>query len=89
MKVEFLSSFSKDLDRLNDSEIQSTVAGIILHCERASSLKEIPHIKKLKGFKNAYRIRVREYRIGFYFENGVIEFARLLNRKDIYRSFPN
>ncbi len=88
MEVEFLSSFDKDLDRLQEPGIKKTIAGIIINCERASSLKEIPNVKKLKGFKNVYRIKVREYRLGFYFENGVIEFARLLARKDIYRSFP-
>jgi mRNA interferase RelE/StbE len=88
MKVEFLDSFGKDLDRLHEPAIKKAVAGIIINCEQASLLKDIPNVKKLKGFKNAYRIRTREYRLGFYFENGVIEFARILNRKDIYRAFP-
>lgn len=44
--------------------------------------------KKLTGFKNAYRIRMGEYRIGFVFENGTIELIRILGRKDIYKYFP-
>ena len=88
MKVEFLEAFTKDIDRLHERGVKKTIVGILANCERASSLKDIPNVKKLKGYKNAYRIRLGEYRLGFYFENGVIEFARLLNRKEIYRSFP-
>jgi mRNA interferase RelE/StbE len=88
MNVEFLHEFNRDLDKLSDQTVRSSLSRIILDCERASSLKEISDIKKLKGFKNAYRIRIGNYRLGFYFEKGTIEFARLLHRKDIYRSFP-
>lgn len=88
MKLEFLESFGKDLDKLHDPHIKDAIVEVIHQCEEASSLKEIRNLKKLKGYKNAYRIRVKEYRLGFYFESGRIEFARFLNRKEIYRSFP-
>ncbi|HAO10876.1 MAG TPA: plasmid stabilization protein, partial [Planktothrix sp. UBA8407] len=44
--------------------------------------------KKLKGDDNAYRLRVGDYRIGFYFDGETVTFARVLHRKDIYRYFP-
>lgn len=88
MKVEFLEEFSRDLDKLKNPEIKKYLAESILRCEQAGMLTEIPNIKKLKGFRNAYRLRVKEYRAGFYMENGVIEFVRFLPRKDIYKSFP-
>ncbi len=49
---------------------------------------EIPHLKKMKGYKNAYRIRFGDYRIGFLFENNSIVLSRVMNRNEIYRYFP-
>lgn len=56
--------------------------------ESIDSLDEIPNIKKLKGHKSAYRIRIGDYRLGFFFENTTIIFARFVHRKDIYKIFP-
>jgi mRNA-degrading endonuclease RelE of RelBE toxin-antitoxin system len=42
----------------------------------------------LTGFKTAYRLRLGNYRIGFFFENETAELVRVLNRKDIYKYFP-
>ena len=44
--------------------------------------------RKITGFKNAYRIKLADYRIGFFFEKGIIEFARIMHRKEIYKFFP-
>lgn len=56
---------------------------------QARELSEIPNLKMMKGSKKqAYRIRIGDYRIGFYFQNQTVEFARLLARKDIYKNFP-
>jgi mRNA interferase RelE/StbE len=43
---------------------------------------------KLKGYKNFYRARFGEYRIGVQYSNGKIIFERALHRKDIYKFFP-
>lgn len=42
----------------------------------------------MKGFRNAFRIRIKDYRLGFYLEKDTILISRLLNRKDIYKYFP-
>jgi len=46
------------------------------------------NLKKLKGFKTAYRIRVGDYRIGLFISNDTVEFARVVHQKDIYKVFP-
>jgi mRNA-degrading endonuclease RelE of RelBE toxin-antitoxin system len=51
-------------------------------------LRYIQDLKKIKGAKNAYRIRVRDYRIGFFFEEDKMTFSRVLHRKEMYRFFP-
>lgn len=87
MKVEIRQSFVKDALKLQ-ANIQKEIADIIITIENIRKLSELPACKKLKGYKTAYRIRIGDYRIGFFFENNTIELVRVLNRKDIYRYFP-
>ena len=88
MRVEFLRKFSKDLDKLKKPQIQLALIDLIKSLEEADSLASIPHTKKLKGFSNAYRIRIGDYRVGIFIENDVVELARIAHRKDIYDVFP-
>jgi mRNA-degrading endonuclease RelE of RelBE toxin-antitoxin system len=88
MKVEFLRKFSKDLDEVRTKSTKESVIRIIELMEVVDSLEKIPNSKKLKGHKSAYRVRIGDYRLGFFFENSTILLARFLHRKDIYRIFP-
>ena len=88
MKVEFLRRFSKDLDEVRTKSTKESVIRIIELMEVVDGLEKIPNIKKLKGHKSAYRVRIGDYRLGFFFENSTILLARFLHRKDIYRIFP-
>lgn len=88
MKVEFLKKFSKDLDNVTVRSVKSNLLRVIELMESADSLDDIPNTKKLKGHKSAYRIRVGDYRLGFFFENNMILIARFVHRKDIYKIFP-
>ncbi len=88
MKVEFLKRFSKDIDEITVRSVRSALKRVIELMESADTLGQIPNTKKLKGHKTAYRIRVGEYRLGFFFENKTIILARFVNRKDIYKLFP-
>lgn len=88
MKVEFLKSFSKDMDNLPLKSVKSALKRLIELMENADALRNIPNTKKLQGHKTAYRTRVGDYRLGFFFENETIILARFVNRKDIYKLFP-
>lgn len=88
MKVEFLKSFSKDMDNLPLKSVKSALKRLIELMENADTLAKIPNTKKLQGHKTAYRTRVGDYRLGFFFENETIILARFVNRKDIYKLFP-
>jgi len=88
MKVEFLKSFSKDLDGLKNRNAKNALIRVIELMESSNSLEMIPNTKKLKGHKSAYRTRVGDFRIGFFFENSTIILARFVDRKDIYKLFP-
>ena len=88
MKVLYRASFAKDLRGIKSKEILSRVKEAIEQVEKAQSLQEITSIKKLKGGRNYYRIRVGEYRMGIIIEGDEISFVRCLDRKEIYRYFP-
>lgn len=88
MKAVFLRKFSKDLDKINDQSLLDAIAFIIEWVENNDASVVIPGLKKLVGYKNAYRIRHGDYRIGVFVEGNTVEFARVLHRKDIYKVFP-
>jgi mRNA interferase RelE/StbE len=87
MNIDIRSSFTKDADKL-PANIQRQLALIITNLQQAKQLTHIKDCKKIKGSKTAYRIRLSQYRIGFFFENETIELVRVLGRKDIYKYFP-
>jgi mRNA interferase RelE/StbE len=88
MKVEFLAKFSKDLDNIDNTIIRHKILKKIEEFESAKKISDLTNVKKLVGFKSAYRIKIGDYRLGFFFENEIGEFARIIHRKDIYKVFP-
>jgi len=88
MEVEFLEKFSKDIDTINLKSVKKSLVKLILTIEQAKTIDEISNLKKLKGHKFAFRIRIGDYRVGFFLESGKVIFARIVHRKDIYKVFP-
>jgi mRNA interferase RelE/StbE len=88
MQVEFLAKFNRDLDQIHLKSVKNSILKIIDEAKASDSISQISNVKKLKGFRSAYRIRFGEYRIGVFVEGNLIEFARVLHRKEIYRYFP-
>lgn len=88
MKVEFRDSFAKDLKSIKDKGLLDRAREVVEAIEKAASLDEIHNLKKLKGGRNYFRLRIGDYRMGFVLEKGVVIFVRFLNRKDVYKYFP-
>ena len=89
MNVTFDRSFLKSLDKLADADVKEKVAALVEQVEAVASLSEIPHLKKMTGFKTFYRIRLGDYRVGVELgPGGVVRFIIIAHRKDIYRLFP-
>jgi mRNA interferase RelE/StbE len=88
LKVEFKSSFAKDLRKIKERKIKQQVLGIIEQVEKARDLQEITEVKKLQGADNYFRLKIGDYRIGLILEQDRVLFVRFLHRKDIYRYFP-
>ncbi|HEV8079777.1 MAG TPA: hypothetical protein VGP43_03625 [Chitinophagaceae bacterium] len=88
MKIAFTNKFLKQVLKLKDKKLAKDIQSTIELTEAATSLSEIKNFKKLKGHKDFYRIRLGDFRIGIYFNNGDFTFAAIDNRKDIYKYFP-
>jgi len=66
MKIEFLSKFNQDLNKIHLKSVRNSLLKVIELTQSAETLAEIPNLKKLQGFKSAYRIRIGDYRIGIF-----------------------
>ena len=88
MIVRYKKQFLKDIEKLPDTGLQNEVAAVIRAVKAAETFSDIANVKKLKGYKTAYRIRVGDFRIGLVVVDNAAEFVRVANRKDIYKLFP-
>lgn len=88
MNIMYLTSISKDVKKLKDEKTKNKLKEVIAKVKVAKTIRDITSVKKLSGHPQAYRIRVGEYRLGFYLENGIVLLARFVKRNDIYKLFP-
>ena len=89
MNVLFDKSFEKSLDLIDDKKLKEKLSGIILQLESVKNLNEIQNLRKLTGFRNYYRIRIGDYRLGFELTDvNTIRLVIICHRKDIYKNFP-
>jgi mRNA interferase RelE/StbE len=88
MTIERNKKFDKKIFQIKDYNLLIEIEKVLLNVEIAISINEIKNLKKLKGYKNAYRIKIGSYRIGIIIENAVAVFWDIAHRKDIYNQFP-
>ena len=88
MNIHVRSSFKRDMRRLSDSATALRIEEAIKLLEAAESLREVSHIEKIAGWQDAFRLRVGDYRIGFFLLEGEVHLSRCLQRKEAYRHFP-
>ncbi len=88
MKTAFKASFLKAIKKIDSYQLKADIANTILNVESAETLQQIIHLKKLKGYKQYYRIRIGNYRIGIKVEYDTVYFVDIDHRGNIYRIFP-
>lgn len=88
MRVQLTENFIKDVERCGDQKLAAQAFKITQDIAGIDNPLQIPNFKKLKGTRNAFRIRIGDYRIGVLLEADIVVFMRCLPRKDIYRVFP-
>ncbi len=89
MKFKVDKSFDRDIDKIKDKTVLKKIRKFISNIEEAKSLNDLLHIKKIEGYKQFYRIKIGDYRLGFEtLSNKEIVLIRFIHRKDIYKYFP-
>lgn len=73
---------------IKTKKIKTDIIKVIENVEAAKRLSDVRNLKKLKGFKHYYRIRLGDYRIGIERTGNKLAFITILQRKDIYKKFP-
>lgn len=82
-------SFLKDLAKLPRRRREQIERLVFEEIPCLHNVLAIPSMKKMKGYRRYYRIRVGDYRIGCEVgENGQVTFYRVKSRADIYQVFP-
>lgn len=90
MNVTYKKKFLKDLKALQSTEADEKICDLVLEeIPNVEDLGTIANLSKLKGDDTAYRIRIGDYRIGFFLEDNAIVMSRVLHRSEIYRYFPS
>jgi mRNA interferase RelE/StbE len=81
--VEIKQSTRKELERLSDS----LLARISERIEGLSTNPRPPGCKKLRGYKDLWRIRVGNYRIVYILDDlhKIVSITRIAHRGDIYK----
>jgi mRNA interferase RelE/StbE len=88
VEIQVSKQFLKDLLKIPIPTREKIEILVFEEVESSKSLEETGLFIKLKGYKNFYRARFGEYRIGVRYSNGKVIFERVLHRKDIYKYFP-
>jgi mRNA interferase RelE/StbE len=89
MIVEFDKSFGRSLDKINDKSLLARLQITILELERAMNLSEVKNVKKMAGFRNYYRVRIGDFRLGLeQINTKTVRLILVAHRKDIYKFFP-
>lgn len=88
MKVTFTKAFNRQLGKIKSKQVVLELLRVITALEQAENIHDIPNLKKLKGHRFAYRIRIENYRMGLYIVKNEVELSTIAHRKDIYKKFP-
>jgi mRNA interferase RelE/StbE len=90
MEVKYETKFQKDLREITDQNLLKRLRSIIEECKNANGIHMIHNLKKLKGYKTFYRIRVGDYRIGIEIVENTILQEFYIGKKsiDIFHDLP-
>jgi len=89
MRTLHKNSFSRNLKKITHATLKAEIRQTIETVRNATTMQEIPDLKKMKGSKNSYRIKVSgDYRIGVDIVGDLVTFRTCKPRKDFYKLFP-
>ena len=88
MQTKVSSTFLKQLAHLPDGIRERIESFAFDELPGFQSLSDAGNVKRLQGYRNCYRARFGDYRVGIEIEGSVAVLKVALHRKEIYRRFP-
>jgi len=84
-KVGFTEKAISDIDDIPDDDFER----IHKACKRLEDnpLPDGKHIKKLKGYKDLYRLRIGDYRAVFQWKGNDVTIIRVLTKQDFKKKY--
>jgi mRNA interferase RelE/StbE len=79
--------FNKNLSKLPPND-QIAVLNALDNIEEAQTFGDILNLKPLKGYKNYFRLRVGNWRIGLFWTGEAFSIEDEGKRGDFYNRFP-
>lgn len=89
-QIAYKPTFLKEMARL-PAEMRARVETFAFETmPKATNPYAVPGVGKLKGYQDYYKVRFGDYRVGLRLHKKakVVEFCRVLHRRDLYRYFP-
>ncbi|HEY3371895.1 MAG TPA: hypothetical protein VGK10_13655 [Prolixibacteraceae bacterium] len=88
MKVEFRSSFLKDIKKIKSRHTAELIQTVIANCEIAKTITEIKNCEPLESRGKYFKIKHGQYRFGILIDKGIVEFLKFGTRQNFYNDFP-
>ena len=88
MKAQVIRSFEKDVRSIRDKKLKIRLSETLAEIDNAKELADLSDVVPMSGHPGSYRIRIGEYRLGFYSQADTLILAHFLHRREIYRYFP-
>ncbi len=89
-QVAYKPTFLKELAQLPTKLRRRVETFAFEEMPKATNPYAIAGVEKLRGYRDYYKVGFGDYRLGLRIDKKakVIEFCRVLHRREIYRYFP-
>jgi len=88
MEVEYKKKFLKELSKLPLGYAKTIEEFVFDDLVNYSNLSDIGKVEKMTGYKNYFKIRFGNYRVGIKKENDCVIIETVKHRREIYKYFP-
>jgi mRNA interferase RelE/StbE len=89
LEITYTKTFLKDLAKVIPVKRRRQIEKFVFEdLPILSSIENAGNVEKMTGYKNHYKVRFGDYRVGIFKNNSTPELQRVLNRKEIYKFFP-
>lgn len=87
--MKFQLVHSRQAEKQLSKLTPQTALRLLNGCDRLTTnpYPDQKHVKKLKGYKDLYRLRVGDYRIVFRITTNTVEIADVITKQDFQKAY--